>query len=262
MNKMKDSRSVTEQYGDSKNLDIRISLHTKYSENKQSFGDWIFEQYRFADGYRILELGCGNGNMWINNAARLPQNSQLILSDFSEGMLNEAKGNVPSSEKISFQIVDVQNIPYADNSFDAVIANMMLYHVPDLKKALGEIKRVLKRDGTFYSATYGENGIIEYVERELPELFESYTEKNKLFTIQNGGKLLSEFFGEVTLIERADALNVSSAEDLADYIFSCGTIIDIKKISRDELCSRLEAKKRDGAIHIPKEYGIFISINK
>lgn len=262
MSKMNDSKAVTAQYGDSKNLDIRISLHTKYSENKQNFGDWLFEQYLLENGNKILELGCGNGNMWINNADHLPINSQLILSDFSEGMLNDAKCIIPFSENISYQIIDVQNIPYADNSFDVVIANMMLYHVPDLKKALGEIKRVLKDGGVFYSATYGENGIIEYVERELPELFESYTPKNKVFTMQNGKNLLTEFFGEVKLIERVDALKVTSAEDLTDYILSSGTIIDIKKVSKDELCSKLETKKRDGVINIPKEYGIFISINK
>lgn len=52
------------------------------------------------------------------------------------------------------KIIDIQNIPYEDNSFDLVIANMMLYHVPDLPRALAEVGRVLKPEGKLYTATF------------------------------------------------------------------------------------------------------------
>ena len=48
-----------------------------------------------------------------------------------------------------------------NNTFEIVIANSMLYHVPEIDKALSEVRRVLKKDGVFYAATSGENGIMD-----------------------------------------------------------------------------------------------------
>lgn len=58
---LNDRAQVKEQYKTSANLNTRISIHQKYSVNKQGFGSWIFSQYRFRENDRILELGCGNG---------------------------------------------------------------------------------------------------------------------------------------------------------------------------------------------------------
>ena len=49
-----------------------------------------------------------------------------------------------------FECADIQNLPYPDESFDVVIANMMLYHVPDIARGLSEVRRVLRRDGRFF----------------------------------------------------------------------------------------------------------------
>ena len=70
-------------------------------------------------------------------------------------MLHNAKETLQGQTGIEYRVIDIQDIPFADHEFDAVIANMMLYHVPDLQKGLREVKRVLKPDGTFYCATYG-----------------------------------------------------------------------------------------------------------
>ena len=56
--------------------------------------------------------------------------------------MQTAKKNVGERENIEYKQIDVQNIPYEDSSFDIVIANMMLYHVHDINKAVSEIRRV------------------------------------------------------------------------------------------------------------------------
>ena len=66
MGNINDINKVSEQYSTPQNLDIRISIHKKYSTNKLGFGNWIYNHYEFFDGCKILELGCGNGNMWTN----------------------------------------------------------------------------------------------------------------------------------------------------------------------------------------------------
>ena len=74
---------VKEQYADGKNLSTRAGLHAKYSVNPMGLTNWLFNQYRFEPGGRILELGCGTGSQWEGWLEELPEGCSLILSDFS-----------------------------------------------------------------------------------------------------------------------------------------------------------------------------------
>ena len=87
MTTMDNIENVKEQYKDDSNLSIRSKLHAKYSTNKQGFFPWLFEKYKFSNGYYVLELGCGNGGQWQNRIEELPADCILVLSDFSEGMV-------------------------------------------------------------------------------------------------------------------------------------------------------------------------------
>ena len=144
--------NIEKQYQTSQNLNTRISIHDKYSTNKQPFGNWILSHYEIRPGMKILELGCGTGSMWKENL-HLLHGSELTLTDFSHGMLETAKQNI-CAENVNFAQVDIQDIPYPDGAFDAVIANMMLYHVPDVQKALWEVSRVLKKGGHLIAPTF------------------------------------------------------------------------------------------------------------
>ena len=196
MNSLTNVNVLASQYGTSDKLNTRISIHDKYSTNKQGFGNWISEHYRIPEGASVLELGCGTGDMWKGKHALISRCSRLVLSDFSEGMVNKTKETLAAESGIEYLTVDIQSIPFPDHTFDVVIANMMLYHVPDLAKGLSEVRRVLKEGGTFYCATYGENGMMEYI----GSLFTDYgvgTSINTNFTLQNGKEALSPFFTDV-----------------------------------------------------------------
>ncbi len=80
---------VEEQYKDGKNLSQRISIHEKYSANKEGLANWLFRQYDFSRGYRVLELGSGTGDLWIGRLEGLPREVEIYLSDFTEGMVKE-----------------------------------------------------------------------------------------------------------------------------------------------------------------------------
>ena len=158
---------VKQQYANANNLNTRISIHDKYSTNKMGFGNWIVSNYRIDKGMKVLELGCGTGDMWKNRKDLIKLCSKLTLSDFSEGMLSTTKNNIGEYNNIDYKVIDIQEIPFENETFDVVIANMMLYHVPDIDKGLAEVRRVLKRGGLFYCATYGEHGIVEYLSKIL-----------------------------------------------------------------------------------------------
>nr|MBQ6242284.1 methyltransferase domain-containing protein [Lachnospiraceae bacterium] len=153
-------------------------------------------------------------------------------------------------------MIDIKDIPFPDKEFDVVIANMMLYHVPDLPRALREVRRVLKDNGTFYCATYGENGMMEYI-GHLLDSFPVSSAHNYSFTLQNGEEKLAEHFSDVRKLLYEDALEVTDADDLIDYIDSLPGFSDIRDIPRDSLRAVLERNMRGGVLHVPKEYGMF-----
>ena len=253
-----DAATVRKQYGTADRLNTRISIHSKYSTNKQGFGNWITSHYRIREGMSVLELGCGTGDMWAGKQEFIGRCSRLVLSDFSAGMLDKAMETLRGYEGIEYRVIDIQEIPFGDREFDAVIANMMLYHVPDLPRALREVRRVLKPGGAFYCATYGENGMMEYIcglfgDREIRNPV------SRNFTLQNGEGILGSVFPEVRRFLYEDSLEVTDAEDMVGYIRSLTGMSELQEIPEEEIRAVLERNMKDGVLRVPKEYGMFMA---
>ena len=258
MGNINDISVVKQQYATANNLKTRISIHEKYSTNKMGFGNWIISNYKIAKGMKVLELGCGTGDMWKNRASLISNCSKLILSDFSEGMVTVTKENVGNYDNIEYKVIDIQEIPYENETFDIVIANMMLYHVPDIYKGLTEVRRVLKKGGDFYCATYGEHGIIEY----LSKLLAAYGVEdniNKNFTLQNGYEILSKSFSKVEKLEYVDSLAVTNIDDMVNYIYSLPSMTSLNNVPKHIIKTVLMQNLTNGILNVPKEYGMFIA---
>ncbi len=258
MSKMNDLSVVKRQYATANNLNTRILIHDKYSTNKMGFGNWIISNYKIDKGMKVLELGCGTGDMWKNRESLISRCSKLILSDFSEGMIAAAKETVGNYDNIEYKILDIQNIPYEDGIFDIVIANMMLYHVPDIDKGLAEVRRVLKKDGSFYCATYGEHGITEYLSKIL-DAYGVEDNLNKNFTLQNGYNILKKLFLKVEKLEYNDSLAVTNVDDMVDYIYSLSSMTKLRNMPKHIIKEILIQNQTNGILNIPKEYGMFIA---
>lgn len=263
MSKMKKTENVKKQYADDKNLSSRIKLHARYSTNPYAFPDWLFDQYTFTEGCNILELGCGTGKIWESRLDDLPAGSTVILSDFSEGMLSGVLRKYAEHKNVTVQKIDIQEIPYNDSSFDVVIANHMLYHVPDVSKALSEVHRVLKPKGVFYSSTISSKGMQDYLHRSLKDFksdLNAFGEELCPFTIENGADILKKHFNDVKLLEHIDSLKITETQDLIDWIASSITIEHISENELDGLYNYFESiRKSEGTITIPKRAGMFIS---
>ena len=102
----------------------------------------------------VLELATGTGLIakHIVNAAE-----HIEATDASPEMILEAKRDNRSA-KLHFSVQDMFRLPYADKSFDVVIVSNALHIVPQPEKALQEIKRVLKDDGTLIAPTFTHAG--------------------------------------------------------------------------------------------------------
>ena len=256
--KVNDYETVQRQYSTADKLNTRISIHSKYSTNKQGFGNWITSHYRIREGMSVLELGCGTGEMWAGKDEIIRRCSRFVLSDFSEGMLDKARETLRDCAGIEYRTIDIQVIPFEDGAFDVVIANMMLYHVPDLFRGLREVRRVLKEDGRFYCATYGENGMMQYI-AGLFSAYQVQEKTNNNFTLQNGGEKLRSVFEDVQRLLYEDSLEVTNVNDMADYIRSLTGMSDLQMLPEDTIRSVLERNMSGGVLRIPKDYGMFIA---
>lgn len=258
MSKINDTSVVKQQYATANNLNTRISIHDKYSTNKMGFGNWIVSNYRIDKGVKVLELGCGTGDMWKNRESLINACSKLILSDFSEGMVETTKGNIGNYDNVEYKVLDIQEIPYENETFDIVIANMMLYHVPDIDKGLAEVRRVLKKGGHFYCATYGEHGIIEYLSKIL-SAYGVEDNINKNFTLQNGCEILSKVFSKVEKLEYIDSLAVTNVDDMVEYIYSLSSMTSLNNVPKHIIKDILIQNLTNGVLNVPKEYGMFVA---
>lgn len=260
---------VAQQYQTSANLDARMRLHLLYSTNHYGWLRWVFDQVALPAQAALLELGGGTGKLWQENRDRLPPGWALTLTDQSPGMLEQAQTTLAGlAHPITFQQVDAQTIPFADAQFDAVIANHMLYHVPELPQALREITRVLKPGGTLYAATNGQQHMQELSDlggRFAAQLAIQQQFSIRTFALENGMQQLQPFFATVECRLYEDALVVPDVDALVDYVFSMFSATLQAEPERQQQRTAFrhfvaqEMANQGGAIHIQKASGLFIA---
>ncbi len=266
MSDMIDQRyMLTDQYKTASNLGARITLHERFSTNPVKLQHWVFEQLDLAPSAHILELGCGPGTLWQKNLERVPQGWRITLSDFSAGMIQAIQHNLPEDdERFTYQVVDAQAIPFDDNTFDAVLANHMLYHVPDLSQAFSEIRRVLRPQGKFYATTNGSAHLQEIKTFMLQAGFGTSNGvmgfEDGAFRLENGLELLASWFAQIELRRFEGDLAVTEADPIVAFILASvrPETIDEQKVKMLRTLVEQELA-RQGVMHITKDTGIFIA---
>lgn len=206
-------------------------------------------------------MGCGPGFLWTHNAERIPAPWEVTLSDFSPGMVGAAREGLSRFEAaFDFVVCDVQAVPFGDREFDVVIANHMLYHVPDRKRALAEIHRVLKPGGRLYAAANGKGdkrSIAELGRRVNPNVFPDKAENSDWFSLERGRNELEEWFSNVRLRRYEDALRITESGPLVAYFKSFGRLSDQELRELEKIADQEMAGK--GAIHIRKQPGLLVA---
>lgn len=191
---------VREQYKSDKNLNIRSNLHS-YNTNKVDFDKWCFSNINFFENAKILELGCGTGKLWLKNKEYISSDLDITLSDFSKSMIKIAKGRLEEvSHDFRYEEINAENIPYEDETFDIIIAQHMIYFIPDIEKALAEIQRVLKPKGIFYVTANSCEAMKELnklAEKFAPNLGLDTNGYSERFDLEHGKGILEKYFSKV-----------------------------------------------------------------
>ena len=262
MSKLTDQQYLkTDQYRDPTNLDARVVIHQRFSTNSYGWFKWAFDiLLELPEDAKILELGCGHGLLWKENADRIPAGWNITLSDLSSGMLDAAWRNlVVTGRAFQFKEIDAQSIPFEADTFDAVIANHMLYHVPDRPKAIAEIKRVLKPGGRLIATTVGEHHMKEmmgwYARVHVSKVWESFANP---FTLENGFEQLKPYFPNASVSRYEDNLEITEIEPIMAYIHSGIRTSELSKEELAKLQQDLEIElKAKGKILVSKDSGLF-----
>ncbi|MDA2889925.1 class I SAM-dependent methyltransferase [Mycolicibacterium sp. BiH015] len=105
---------------------------------------------------RILEIGCGTGNLAMR-AHRVAPEAWLTATDPDPGALARARRKIGQADRVQLHVAYAQRLPFADRTFDRVLSSMMLHHLDnDVKAAaLAEVFRVLRSGGRLHIVDVG-----------------------------------------------------------------------------------------------------------
>lgn len=276
---------IIKQYKESHNLQTRINIHA-YSTAKVNWFDWILERLDLRPGMKILEIGCGTGQLWTSVCEKLPNNLTIYMTDNSEGMIDEAKRRIAkcgecfarknirfvfaSKDANAFSVADLikEDMTTGAGVFDRIIANHMLYHVSDKSRPtlLKYCAALLTDEGMFAASTIGQTHLCQ-----LHELVNKFDNRMQMpgwmsegFELENGGAQLEPWFDRVTMEEQENDLLVPDPEAIYQYVISLPG--DLKqKIAAKEKEFRAYLEKQISTEHpffIHKSTGIFRAYKK
>lgn len=253
-------QSLSMQYKNATNISARIRLHRDYSVNQEGWFPWLFSNLHLKPGMKILELGAGNGALWSQNIAKVSKNVTIVLSDISEGILADARKTIGDHPQFQYSVFNAQKIPFADNTFDLVIANHMLFYCDDIPKALQEVQPVLKPGATFTCSTYSQkhmHEITDLVQNFNANIVLSSTKLYERFGLDNGRQILKPYFKDISCHKYQDAIELSDSMPIISYILSChGNQNSILLDHYQDFKQYVEKQVKDG-FHITKDAGFF-----
>lgn len=167
-------------------------------------------------GSRVLEVGVGTGK----NIPYYPEDVQIYAIDFSREMLEKAKQKVKVTDlNVKLSLMDIQDLDFPDNFFDAIVATCVFCSVPDPIRGFQELHRVCKPDGKIF--------LLEHVRSERPLLGALMDLFNPLTVKIWGANINRHTLETIGMIEFADVLVTDLHGDIVKEII-------IKNSKKDE----------------------------
>jgi SAM-dependent methyltransferase len=200
-----DPAAVRAQYASEAGLVARKSIYTDVTGPDAR--EMVVRAVAEARPQSVLEVGCGEGEL----AERMTKELKVdvVAVDQSERMVELAR-----LRGVDARVGDVQALPFVDESFDVVVAAWMLYHVPDLDRAIAELARVLRPGGRLVAVTNASDHLQEMLELAGVDGWEFS------FRAENGAEILGRRFDTVETRDASGTVTLSDAEQIRGYMRS------------------------------------------
>jgi len=256
MDDWQDDDALAAQYADASNLAARQVLRARFSTAERSVHEWLFDQFDLPADAAVLSLGAGHGGLWTANADRIPAGWAVTVTDNTAGMVMDAMEALEEVDReFDFDSVDARDIPYPEDTFDAVTAHFVLSHLTDAdrEQALAEIRRVLKSEGELYAATTGTDDLAALYDAAAP--FGSRP-ADGAFALENGADQLREQFGAVERRDFEHALTITEPEPAVAYLHS------LPGFDGDDafaLADALRERIGEDAFEVERSVGVFVA---
>lgn len=207
MTRQHDPDIVRREYGSEAGLMARRAAYAVNPTTGPDAPEMVFEAVAEVAPRRFLEVGCGPGEL----SARVQDElgAEVVAIDSSERMVELACGR-----GVNARLGDVQDLPFGDGEFDCAVAAWMLYHVPDVPRALGELARVLRPGGRLVAVTNGLDHL-----QELRNLLGLPPRLDPTFPAERAADMLRMHFPQV---EKREARGTVTFRDRAGVLAYVG----------------------------------------
>jgi ubiquinone/menaquinone biosynthesis C-methylase UbiE len=219
-----------EQYSTDERLRARIETHERYSELREPWPAWVANQLPQPVPGPLLDAGAGNGAIFLAVVPRLQATARAVAFDLSPGMLAACRARAADAGlgHKSFVNGTIESLPFADHIFGFAMANHMLYHVPDIPRAVAELRRVLRPGGVFLATTGSRDDYAEMMAlhwdgvRATGLPLDPRQEDGVItrFSLENGAGYIAPYFPDVELRKREDALLLPTVEAFMRFYLS------------------------------------------
>jgi ubiquinone/menaquinone biosynthesis C-methylase UbiE len=219
-----------EQYSTDERLRARIETHERYSELREPWPAWVANQLPQPVAGPLLDAGAGNGAIFLAVAPRLAGEDQAVAFDLSPGMLAACRARAADAGLAATAFVNgtIEALPFADDTFGLAMANHMLYHVPDIPRAVAGLRRVLRPGGLFIATTGSRDDYAEMLALHAEGVRATGLPLDPgqddgvitRFNLENGRDYIAPYFPDVELRKREDALRIPTVDAFMRFYLS------------------------------------------
>ena len=237
--------AVQKAYATDDALALRQSIHELYSVPRTNFAEWVLNKTAWRGDESVLDVGSGQGMYFSAVRKRIPR-GKLVGADFSLGMMQKAAKHNPHEARLVN--TDAMRLPFGRKTFDVVLANHMLFHVPDVDRTLAEIKRVIRPTGVLLASTNSQFNLPELdqlMRRTLMLLGGKVGEMPSpvaTFPLEDGAQIMAKHFFAVARYDLPGAFVFPIAQPAIDYVNSLRALREPllpKKIRWEDFISTL-----------------------
>lgn len=152
-------------------FDYRYDFYKEYSAREQEWFQWIFDRLELFEGIKVLDMGCGRGNIWVRNWSKIPQGSTITLVDkrhsaieFLKSFYQKNQSFLQKGVRFQFLNQDIETDFVFRERYDRIVADHLWTFISNPEKLMKAIRNALTPNG-FMHLTHNSYGFMEKVQQ-------------------------------------------------------------------------------------------------